>query len=265
MEIEPYFERIGYSGSREPTAATLRQLHRAHMLRVPFENLDIPLGQSIECSLPSFYDKIVRRRRGGFCYELNGLFGWLLELLGFSVVLLSARVFDGDQPGQEFDHMVLLIELQERWIADVGFGDSFLEPLRLETAAEELQQGSSYRFAGTDSGRRLERRRESAWAPEFVFAVTPRQLREFSAMCHWQQTSPESNFIRKSVCSMATPGGRTTLSNGRLIVTEAGQRTERSVADEAEYRALLSTHFGIDLGNGVDVGQLMLPGTAPNQ
>ncbi|TDI15991.1 MAG: arylamine N-acetyltransferase, partial [Acidobacteria bacterium] len=101
MEINAYLKRIGYRGSRQPTAETLRQLHRAHLLAVPFENLDIPLGHPIVLSLPSFYDKIVRRRRGGFCYELNGLFGWLLEQLGFTVVMLSARVFEGAQPGPE--------------------------------------------------------------------------------------------------------------------------------------------------------------------
>ena len=79
MEIDAYLERIGYRGSREPTVETLKRLHRAHMLTVPFENLDIPLGRPIVLSLPLLYDKIVRRRRGGFCYELNGLFAWLLQ------------------------------------------------------------------------------------------------------------------------------------------------------------------------------------------
>ncbi|MEE8461199.1 MAG: arylamine N-acetyltransferase, partial [Acidobacteriota bacterium] len=176
MEIDAYLERIGYRGSRQPTVETLRQLHRAHLLAVPFENLDIPLGQPIVLSLLSFYDKIVRRRRGGFCYELNGLFGWLLEQLGFTVVMLSARVFEGSQPGPEFDHLVLLIEMDERLIADVGFGDSFLEPLRLDGEKEDVQQGSSYRLTGSDSGRVLQRRRESEYESRYVFSLTPRRL-----------------------------------------------------------------------------------------
>jgi N-hydroxyarylamine O-acetyltransferase len=126
MEVDEYLERISYSGSREPGVETLRQLHRAHMLSVPFENLDILLGYPIELSLPSLYDKIVRRRRGGFCYELNGLFGWLLEQLGFKIAMLSVRVFNGAKPGPEFDHLILLVELDEHMVADVGFGDSFL-------------------------------------------------------------------------------------------------------------------------------------------
>ena len=151
MEINTYLERIGYSGSREPTVETLRQLHRVHMLSVPFENLDIHLGYPIGLSLPSFFDKIVRRRRGGFCYELNGLFGWLLEQLGFKVVMLSVRVFNGTQPGPEFDHLILLIKLEENLIADVGFGDSFLEPLLLDTSEEDVQFDRSYRLTGSDS------------------------------------------------------------------------------------------------------------------
>ena len=183
MEIDAYLTRIGYSGSREPTAETLRQLHRAHLFAVPFENFDILLGHPIVLSLPSFYDKIVRRRRGGFCYKLNGLFGWLLGKLGFAVVNLSARVFDGDQPGPEFDHLALLIETEERQVADVGFGESFLEPLRLGTAEDDLQQGNSYRLTGSDSEMVVQRRRECEWEPQYVCSLIPRQLAEFSVMC----------------------------------------------------------------------------------
>ena len=264
MEIGAYLKRIRYRGSREPTAENLRQLHRAHMLAVPFENLDILLGHPIVLSLPLFYDKIVRRRRGGFCYELNGLFGWLLEQLGFPVMMLSARVFDGAQPGPEFDHLVLLVEMEERLIADVGFGDSFLEPLRLDAGEEDVQHGSSYRLMGSDSERVLQWRRESDWEPQYVFSLTPRRLAEFSAMCQRAQTSPESIFTQKAASSLATPDGRITLSNSRLIMTAGGRREEREVAGEEEYRALLKTHFGIDLGEGARVDRLMVPGAPSN-
>jgi N-hydroxyarylamine O-acetyltransferase len=230
------------------------------MFVVPFENLDIPLGQPIILSLPSFYDKIVRRRRGGFCYELNGLFGWLLEQLGFAVAMLSARVFHGGQPGPEFDHLVLLIKMEERLIADVGFGDLFLEPLRLDAGQEEIQQDSLYRLTGSEFEKVLHRRQpDSDWEPQYVFSLTPRRLADFRVMCKHQQTSPQSFFRRKAVCSLATPDGRITLSNGRLIVTASGRREEREVASEDEYRALLETHFGIDLGERAPVDRLIAP------
>ena len=151
MKVEAYLDRIGYQGPREPTADALRQLHQAHLLNVAFENLDIQLDRSIVLSLSSLYKKVVLHRRGGFCYELNGLFGWLLKQLGFSVKKLSARVFEGDQLGSEFDHLILMIQLKERWIADVGFGDSFLEPLPLDSEEERVQSGGAYRLTGSRS------------------------------------------------------------------------------------------------------------------
>ena len=175
--------------------------------------------------------------------------------------MLSARVFEGAQPGPEFDHLVLLIEMEERLIADVGFGDSFLEPLRLDAEKEDVQQGSSYRLTGSDSERVLQRRRESEYESRYVFSLTPRRLAEFSGMCQRQQTSSESIFARKAICSLATPEGRITLSDSRLIMTAGERREEREVADEEEYRALLKTHFGIDLGEAARVDRLMVPGT----
>ena len=258
MDIDAYLTRIGYKGSREPTVDTLNQLHRAHLLAVPFENLDIHLGHAIGLSPASFFDKIVRRRRGGFCYELNGLFGWLLEQLGFAVVMLSARVYDGARPGPEFDHLVLLVEAGEKMIADVGFGDSFLEPLRLDSAVEVVQDGSAYRLTRSRADQILERRRESNWEPQYVFSLTPRRLMEFSAMCERQQTSPDSHFTRKTVCSLATLDGRITLSNSRLITTAGGRRVERDIESVEEYRRLLATHFGIDLADEPRIQRLMV-------
>ena len=164
MDTEGYLERIGYTGPRDPTPELVRRLHRAHLLAVPFENLDIPLGRPIELSVPAFYDKIVRRRRGGFCYELNGLFGWLLRQLGFGVTLLSARVYHLGEPGPDFEHALLLVEAGERLIADVGFGDSFIEPLALEGTREAEQQGSFSRL-GSGAQRILERRQPAEEEP----------------------------------------------------------------------------------------------------
>ncbi|MCZ6877825.1 MAG: arylamine N-acetyltransferase, partial [Acidobacteria bacterium] len=126
---------------------------------------------------------------------------------------------------------------------------------------EDVQQGSSYRLTGSDSERVLQRRRESEYESRYVFSLTPRRLAEFSAMCQRQQTSSESIFARKAVCSLATPDGRITLSNSRLIVTAGGRREEREIAGEQEYRTLLETHFRIDLGEEVRVDRLMVSGT----
>src|SRR6267378_5734849 len=157
MEIDPYLRRVGYFGEIEPTETTLRSLHRAHMFSVPFENLDISLGREIICDESRFLHKIVDERRGGFCYEMNGAFAALLRELGFQVTLLSARVGAGDgRDGPEFDHMALRVELEEDWLADVGFGDSFVDPLRLEPGLEQEQFGHRYRLTSADGGLCLE-------------------------------------------------------------------------------------------------------------
>lgn len=249
MEIEAYLERLDYTGPRTPTAETLRQLHLAHMFAVPFENLDIPLGNPIILSLRAFYTKIVERRRGGFCYELNGLFGWLLEQLGFRITRLSAGVYGDGRPGPEFDHLTLLVETEDRLLADVGFGDSFVEPLRLDGSVTAAGTGTLYRLTGVDSARVLERQKPGAeWEPQYAFTLRPHHLDEFGPRCRWTQTSPESGFTRKVSCSLATPDGRITLANRRLITTTGQTRTECEVTSMDEYRTLLNTHFGIDLG-----------------
>ena len=131
VEIARYLERISYHGSREPILSTLQALHEAHLLAVPFENLDIALGRAIVLDEASLWTKIVEHHRGGFCYELNGLFAQLLLALGFQVDLLSAAVArETGGFGPDFDHLTLLVHLEQDWLADVGFGESFRQPLR---------------------------------------------------------------------------------------------------------------------------------------
>jgi N-hydroxyarylamine O-acetyltransferase len=213
------------------------------MHSVPFENLDIARGRPIILEEALLFEKIVPQRRGGFCYENNGLFAWLLRQLGFQVTVLSARVFDGPAPGPEFDHMCLLVHLEERWLADVGFGDCFHEPLRLDESNVQERNGTLYRVApGAERWQLWENKGE--WMPAYDFTLQPRHLSDFAEMCRYQQTSPNSIFTQKRVCTLARPTGRITLSNQRLIINENGVRTEREVSD-AEYDAILREQFGI--------------------
>jgi len=165
-DVPSYLSRVGYKGSTSPTLETLRAIHYAHLLTVPFENLDIALGRKIALDQDSFIRKIAELRRGGFCYELNGAFAALLQALGFRVTLLSARVArrdGGESP--EFDHLTLRVDLDETWLADVGFGESFLEPLRIKPAlsrwtARDVPHRRAWRAPATGketTGRHLER------------------------------------------------------------------------------------------------------------
>jgi N-hydroxyarylamine O-acetyltransferase len=249
LNVPAYLDRIAYVGPTEPTAQVLRNLHRAHMLSVPFENLDIALGQKIVCDENAFLRKIVERRRGGFCYELNGAFAGLLRAIGFKVTLLSARVpRDDGSSSPEFDHLALRVALDKPWLADVGFGDSFLEPVELQSGAEQSQDGWTYRVVDCGESLCLERaERDAGWKRQYSFTLTPRSLAEFATMCHYHQTSPESPFTRKSVCSMATSDGRITLAGRTLIFTRKRIREEHTLASDLEYRAALKEHFDVVL------------------
>lgn len=145
IDVERCLKRIGYSGPTEPTLYTLRALQMAFLRKVPFENLDIHLGRQIRLSSESIYDKIVLRRRGGFCYECNILFFDLLKGLNFQVEYLSARMVKGSAVGPEYDHMVLLVTLEHDYLADVGNGQSCREPLRIDGANRATSEGYAYR------------------------------------------------------------------------------------------------------------------------
>ena len=187
MDIPSYLNRIHYNGPTLPTAETLRALHLAHLYRVPFENLDIHLGLPISLQETDLFEKIVVRRRGGFCYELNGLFAWLLRELGFEVSLLSARVGDREDGfGPEFDHLILRVTCpadparpDDPWLADVGFGESFLTPLPLDQLDRPQEQAGPhvYRISQKTAYLSLwEKRGYGAWEEQYRFTLQPRQL-----------------------------------------------------------------------------------------
>lgn len=248
VNVPAYLDRIAYSGTVAPTAAVLRALHRAHMLSVPFENLDIGLGRKIICDEESIIRKIVERRRGGFCYELNGAFAALLRELGFKVTLLSARVARQDgSAGPEFDHLTLKVDLEEPWLADVGFGDSFLEPLRLKVDIEQPQGGRKFRLVEERGSLHMEMAEPADWKRQYSFALVPHQLGDFAGMCHYHQTSPESSFTQKRICSRATPDGRITVADGKLIITRNGKKEESVLDSDQEWREALKRYFEIVL------------------
>jgi len=147
LDVASYLDRIGYTGSTAPTIDTLRAIHIAHLQSIPFENLDIAQGRKISLDVDHILRKIVQQRRGGFCYELNGALSALLGALGFQVTLLSARVAKATGgEGPEFDHLALRVDLQQPWLADVGFGASFLTPLRMEPAQGQVDPAGTFRL-----------------------------------------------------------------------------------------------------------------------
>lgn len=248
MDVVRYLDRIKYRGTRNVSAETLRELHQAHMLAVPFENLDNHLGRRIVLDEDEVIHKIVDQRRGGICYELNGAFCGLLRAMGFSVSMLSAGVAR-DEGGFDppFDHMALLVQLKDRWLADVGFGDSFREPLLLDDRGEQAQGDDAYRLIDADGYVIVERRKGGEWKPEYRFTLEPHEYSDFADMCHYHQTSPDSIFTRRRACTRATEDGRITVSEMRLIITVHGEKQESELGSREEWKAALREHFGVEL------------------
>jgi len=250
LNTKAYLERINYHGSLAPTAETLRELQISHLLAVPFENLSIHANEPIVLEDEALFTKIVARRRGGFCYEANGLFASLLRELGFDVAMLSAGVANGEGGfGPDFDHMALMVTLEERWLVDVGFGDSFLEPLLLDERGEQVQGERAYRILEDGAHLILARRDNGGeWEAQYRFTLQPHEYADYAEMCSYHQTSPQSHFTKARVCSRATEEGRITLSEMRLIETSKnGGRQERILTSREEYASILREQFGIEM------------------
>ncbi len=241
-----YLARIGVAEPGEPSAPALARLQQAHLGAVPFENLSIHLGEPVVLDPQALVAKVVDRRRGGFCYELNGAFAELLRSLGYRVSLLAGRVFDGERPGPPFDHLALRVDLDEPWLVDVGFGRFSLLPLRLDERGPQPDPHGTFTVAPYGAHGELDVLMDGA--PQYRLDARPYPLADFGPTCWWQSTSPDSHFTRSTTCSLLTgDGGRITLSGTRLIRTAPdGTRTERQLT-EAETPAAYREHFGIAL------------------
>ncbi len=251
MELQKYLERIAYAGTLEPNLETLRAVHRAHLMAVPYENLDIHLGRTLSLDVRDAYRKIVMNHRGGWCFEMNGLLAWALAQMGFEVQLLSGSVGRTDLEGPEYSsHLVLLVELEQGpHLADVGFGDGFLEPLPLREG-QYVQKGFAFRLEprATASGERwVMHNHAHGGAPHFDFSLEPRTMAHFAEQCEWLQTSPESGFVRTTVCQKPTAHGFVTLRGAVLTTLTPHAQTSRTLETKAEYDLVLRDHFGLEL------------------
>ncbi|ELZ31388.1 arylamine n-acetyltransferase [Halogeometricum pallidum JCM 14848] len=256
LSAEPYLERIGLSRAEvdPPREASLARLQRAHVTSVPFETFSINgdpyserSGAGVSLSLAALYDKIVTRRRGGFCFELNGLFGWLLAELGFEVTRLAGRMVNAiELPA---NHHPLLVGGEEPSLVDVGMGPPMLrEPLGLGDSASPDEAGVRWRIDESDrpDAEWILRYRppDEDWQDRYVFDTTPRSLEYFAATCEYLQSAPESGFTGSPVVTMATPDGHKKLKLERFSVTAGSETTETAVTADT-FHALLRDEFGI--------------------
>jgi N-hydroxyarylamine O-acetyltransferase len=269
-QADAYLRRIGSQHPVRPTSDVLRDLQLRHLRTVPFENLSIHLGEEIVLEEKRLLDKVVGARRGGFCYELNGVFGALLGALGFDVTLLAARVYgDGGKLGIPYDHLALRVRTVDGgdWLTDVGFGAHSHYPLAFGERGEQQDPGGVFRVveSGPDAAgvRGAGGSRESEDLDvlmgdkrQYRLEVRPRALGDFVVGAWWHGTSPLSHFTRSLVCSRVTEDGeRITLSGRRFTVTAAdGTKEVSEPATDDEVLACYRDRFGIALDRVPEVG-----------
>ena len=249
MNVEKYLARIGMDRvGVVADIAGLKLLQRQHLLNVPFENLDIHWKRPIKVEVNAFYHKIVVENRGGFCYELNGLFNELLRELGFVTRLLSVRVAAADDSfTPEYDHAAILVIIGEmQYLADVGFGTFAAQPLRLVPDLEQEDEAGNFIIRKYDAEYfEVAKKEDFGFKSEYIFKPLGHDLSEFADRCDWQQFSPDSHFTKGRICSLMTPSGRKTLTDDKFILTDGVSRTEAPVISEDEFESVLFTQFGI--------------------
>jgi N-hydroxyarylamine O-acetyltransferase len=250
MNKKIYLERIGIEKTNiAADLENLKLLQRRHLLSVPFENLDIYWKRPISLDEKCFSDKIIGKKRGGFCYELNGLFYELLEEIGFQSKIISAKVSKGNgEFGAEYDHLAIITRIKdEEYLVDVGFGSFSAEPLKFVLDVEQKDDNGVFLIEKFDDEYfKVVRKDGNVWHSEYIFSTLERDLTEFAGMCEFHQTSPESHFTRGKICSLMTPEGRKTLTNERFIETKSGQKKEIPVNSDEQFNQILAKEFHIE-------------------
>lgn len=249
IDADAYLQRLGVSSS-VPDLKYLRLLHRAHLLSIPFENLDIHYGRKIQLNISSIYKKVIGEKRGGLCYELNLLFYHLLHQLGFVVYLASARVFKEDELSPEYDHMMIFVILNDEfYLADVGFGSLFTEPKKIIGQQPQLDYTEYYRFVqDPDENHILQRSKDgSIYENVYQFNLVPREMITFLERCNYHQESSESYFRQTKLITQLFREGRITLTDRQLKMYWEGEKKEYPITSEDEFLARLTEYFNYDI------------------
>ncbi|SMD35261.1 N-hydroxyarylamine O-acetyltransferase [Reichenbachiella faecimaris] len=248
IDVHKYLKRIKCQRERVPNLRYLKTLHKAHQINIPFENLDIHMGNQIILDIKKIYNKIVLSRRGGFCYELNGLFYHLLSQLGFTCHLISAQIFNEGELGLPFEHAAILVYFEDQvYLVDVGFGDLFLEPKLLKPGAIQMDYTKYFRIDKNIDDEYIVYTSDNSfdYQPKYLFTTKERQYIEFIDMCQYHQTNEKSHFTKKKMITRATSNGRITLTDSKLITSVGGKKEEQNILNFDEFRVKLYEYFGV--------------------
>jgi len=247
MDLSAYLDRIDFTGEPRPDLATLEQVQRRHLLAIPYENLDVLLGKPVSLDAAAAFDKLVRQRRGGWCYEMNGLFGWALFEMGFCVTRLASGVMRSAM-GEDAvgNHLVLRVDLEDGPVlADVGLGDGPIHPFAIAEHAFNLG-GFDYSVEAMEEGWWRLHNRAGARPPNFDFHTARTDEPLLARRCHFLQTDPASMFVQNLICQRMTDGGPVQLLGKVLRKTASAAVTERTLSSADELTDVLAVEFGID-------------------
>ena len=256
MDLKRYLQRIGWSGSTRPTLQTLGEWLRAHNHTIPFENLDVQLGNPLTTSIEEAFEKIVNQKRGGWCYEQNGVLGWALSQVGFDVRRVAASVMRQDRGTlSSANHLTLIAtqpDDQSRWLVDAGFGGSLLQPIPLHAG--------KYSHAPFKLG--LRKLNDGYWQYwenlgmddfSFDFEDTPADERALSERCEYLQTDAESGFVKSLVCQIRGPDSHLALRGRVLTEATSDARHERILKSADELVVTLNSEFGLYVPEAINL------------
>ncbi|HJT33013.1 MAG TPA: arylamine N-acetyltransferase [Pirellulales bacterium] len=252
LDLDAYLRRIGYDGPRKPTPETLAELHLAHATHIPFENLDSHLGRPVHIDLESIQAKLVRSRRGGYCFEQNTLLAAVLENLGFRVTTLAARVRLGASRLLAKTHMLLMVDLDGGpWLADVGFGTGgLLLPIPITPERVSRQHGRSYRLMPEGDTWVLQSLIRGTWQDLYAFTLEPHYPIDFEMANHYVSTHPASRFVQTLVVQRQTIDTCHWLRNREHSVVRGDDVQVRTLKSDEELLQALDETFGIELPQG---------------
>lgn len=248
MNLAAYLARIGFDGTPRPDLATLKAVHFAHLRAIPYENFDVRLQRPGGIDPGAGFDKLVTRRRGGWCYEMNGVLGAALDEIGFSVTRLAGAVMRGERGDEVIgNHLVLKVDLEGRsWLADVGLGDGILEPIPLVEGPHHVV-GYDFRLERLDAAWWRLHNHDMGGARHFDFTLEPADPQRLARMCQWLGASPDSIFTQATLAYRFTPQGWVVLLGRVLRRIQPGTRSDTLIESADDLVATLKREFDLDL------------------